>query len=69
MKNINLIDIDSNIAESGSKIRGKYKKKVRTPDNSQISSVTAGVAEIFITKDRDLRDVKEMNVLVLKDYL
>ncbi len=67
-KNINLIDIDSNIAESASKLKGKYKK-LRTLDAIQIASAMEVGAEIFITNDRDLRDVKEIKVLVLKEYL
>ncbi|MDI6779505.1 MAG: PIN domain-containing protein [Bacteroidota bacterium] len=51
-KNINLIDIDTNIAESASRLKWKYAK-LRTLDAIQISSSIEVGAELFITNDRD----------------
>ena len=67
-KNLSLMEISSNIAEKAGRLRGKYSD-LRTIDAIQISSAIDAGADIFLTNDKKLKQIKEMKVLVLKDYL
>ena len=49
-------------------MRGKYSN-LRTIDALQISAALDIDADLFLTNDATLKKIKEINVLVLKDYL
>ncbi len=67
-RNISLIEINASIAESAAKLRGKYYF-LKTMDAIQIASALSIPAETFITNDLSLKQIDELNVIVLKDYL
>ena len=67
-ENIGLIDISPNIAEQAGRLRGKYKS-LRTMDAIQIAAAVDTGADAFLTNDIKLKQVTEIKVLVLKDYL
>lgn len=67
-RNISLIEINASISESAAKLRGKYSF-LKTMDALQIASALSIPAETFITNDLRLKQVDELNVIVLKDYL
>ncbi len=67
-KHIALLDISADIAESAGKLRGKYPA-LRTMDAIQIAVALAIDADAFITNDRRLKSVTEIDVIVLKDYI
>ncbi len=67
-RDINLVDISSNIAEQAGRLRGKYKS-LRTMDAIQIAAAVDTDANAFLTNDIKLKQVKEIKVIVLKDYL
>ncbi len=67
-KNFKLLDISSGIAERAGKLRGKYTS-IRTIDAIQVSTAIDGGADLFITNDIRLKQIKEIRVIVLKNYL
>jgi predicted nucleic acid-binding protein len=67
-RNINLIEISERIADKAGRLRGKYSS-LRTIDAIQISAALDIDADVFLTNDATLKKIKEINVLVLKDYL
>ncbi len=58
--NIMVVDIDSNIAEQGAKIRGKYKN-FKTMDALQIATAIVSGCDMFFTNDKQLRQEKKRN--------
>lgn len=67
-KNIDLIEISADIAESAGKLRGKYPA-LRAMDAIQLAVALDVGAEAFMTNDRRLKPVTEIDIIVLKDYL
>ena len=67
-KNLSLIEISSSVAEKAGRMRGQYPD-LRAIDALQISAAIEIGVDAFITNDKKLKQIKEMNVLVLKDYL
>lgn len=66
-QHINLIDISVDIAEKAGRLRGKYTN-LRTMDALQISAAITIGADAFLTNDIKLKQVKEINTIILKDY-
>lgn len=67
-KNITLIEISENIAEQAGVLRGTYPS-LKTLDAIQISTAIYIGADAFLTNDIKLKQIKEIKILVLKDYL
>ena len=67
-RNLRLLEISENIAERAGKLRGRYPD-LKTIDALQIASTVEIRADAFLTNDQKLKKVKEIKVMVLKDYL
>lgn len=67
-RNLSLIEISMSIAERAGKLRGQYSD-LRAIDAIQISVAIDVGADAFLTNDKKLKQIKEIKVLVLKDYL
>jgi predicted nucleic acid-binding protein len=67
-KNLSLIEISAGIAERAGILRGQYVD-LRTVDAIQLSAAIDVGADAFLTNDKKLKQVKEIKVLILKDYL
>lgn len=67
-KNLTMIEISEKIAESAGKLRGRYTF-LKGIDAIQISAAIDVGADAFLTNDTKLKQIKEIKVLVLKDYL
>ncbi|HIC91814.1 MAG TPA: PIN domain-containing protein [Syntrophaceae bacterium] len=67
-RNLSLIEISAGIAERAGRLRGRYSD-LRAIDAIQISVAIDVGADTFLTNDKRLKQVKEINVLVLRDYL
>lgn len=67
-KNLSLIEISAGIAERAGRLRGQYSD-LRTIDAIQISAAIDVGADAFLTNDKKLKQIKEIKVLILKDYL
>jgi predicted nucleic acid-binding protein len=66
--NINLLEITADIAEKAGILRGYYRS-LKLMDAIQISTALEIKADSFLTNDARLKQVSEIKVLVLKDYL
>ena len=64
--NIEVVDIDSNIAEHGAKIRGQYKN-FKSMDALQIASAIVSGCDMFFTNDKQLRQEKELPCMTMED--
>ena len=60
-------EIFHEVSVLASRLRAQYS--IRTPDAIQIAVGILYGAEAFLTNDADLRDVKEIKVLIVNDYL
>lgn len=67
-RNLTLVEISEEIAEAAGRLRGKYKD-LRTIDAIQIAAAIDVKADTFLTNDKRLKKVKEIKVMVLKEYL
>lgn len=67
-KNVNLLEISPDIAESAGRLRGKYDS-LKTMDAIQVSAAISIGADVFITNDVKLKQVSEVKAIVLKDYM
>lgn len=67
-KNLTLIEISADIAEMAGKLRGHYTF-LRAMDAIQIAVALEVGADAFLTNDAKLKRIKEIKVLVLKDFL
>lgn len=65
--NLKVEPVDGKICEAASLLRGKYS--LRLPDAIQITTAIFSQVDAFITNDERLRKIKELQVLILKDYL
>lgn len=64
--NIEVIDIDAEIAEQGAKIRGQYKN-FKAMDALQIAAAVAKKCDMFFTNDKQLLQEKELPCMTMED--
>lgn len=64
--NIHVINIDSGIAEQTAKIRSRYKY-FKAMDALRIAAAIASGCDIFFTKDKQLRQEKELPCMTIDD--
>lgn len=64
--NIEVVNIDSVIAEQGAKIRGKYKN-FKAMDALQIATAIVSRCDMFFTNDKQLRQEKELPCMTMED--
>ena len=64
--NLTLRSIDDSCAEKAADLRAAYG--IRPPDALQIGTAIVSSAGCFVTNDEKLKKVKEIEVILLKDY-
>lgn len=64
--NVEVIDIDAEIAERGVKIRGQYKN-FKAMDALQIAAAVVKNCDVFFTNDKQLRQEKELPCVTMED--
>lgn len=64
--NIQVVDIDSKIAEQGAKIRSKYKA-FKAMDALQVATAIVSGCDMFFTNDKQLRQEKELPCMTMED--
>jgi predicted nucleic acid-binding protein len=64
--NLAINNMDARAARIGAELRAKYG--LRTPDSLQIAACFANGAKAFVTNDRRLRRVKEIEIVMLDDF-
>jgi predicted nucleic acid-binding protein len=60
-------EISNAISERAAVIRAKYRFK--TPDSIQLATAIIRKADYFLTNDAALKQLKEIKVIVLEDYI
>ena len=65
--NFSLYPVDALIAEKAAVLRSRYG--IKTPDAIQLAIAIENDATLFITNDKRLKNVSEIEVLVLQEYL
>jgi predicted nucleic acid-binding protein len=66
--NFSLIEITEQIAEEAGYLCGSYPF-LKTVDSLQIVAATDAGADVFLTNDKKLRQISEIPVLVLADFV
>lgn len=64
--NLAIVGMDANVARIVAQLRATHR--LQTPDALQIAACLAHGSEAFITNDRRLRRVTELDVKVLEDF-
>lgn len=63
--NFSVVDIDAETAERAADLRARYN--IKTPDSLQIAAALSAGCEAFLTNDRDLRRVTDLQIFVLNE--
>jgi predicted nucleic acid-binding protein len=66
-KNLETCEISNAISEKAAALRAKYGFK--TPDSIQLATAIMRRADYFLTNDLALKQVKEIKVVVLEDFI
>jgi predicted nucleic acid-binding protein len=69
---LKLLPLDDKVAETAAELRAKYDGngfKLKTPDAIQIATAILNEADVFLTNDSRLKNVKEINVVVLSEII
>lgn len=64
-KNLQVYPVFSDIAVEAAKLRAKYG--IRTPDAIQIATSIYAGASFFLTNDKQLKKIREIDVILLSD--
>jgi len=67
-RHMTMIEISEGIAEAAGKLRGRHPF-LKTIDAVQIAAALDIGAELFLTNDVKLKQIKELKVLVLRNYV
>jgi len=65
--NFIIYPIDAIIAEKSAELRAQYG--IKTPDAMQFAIGIENNGTLFVTNDKNLKKIKEIEVLVLEEYL
>ncbi|MBI3583637.1 MAG: type II toxin-antitoxin system VapC family toxin [Nitrospinae bacterium] len=65
--NLMVMDVNLRVSDIASDMRAKYR--IRVPDAIQIASAIVGGSQSFITNDEGLKKVKDVNIILLDEWL
>lgn len=65
---LTLLPINTEIAEKSGELRAKYQS-LQAFDAMQLAAAIISDANLFITNDKRLQQINDIDVLVLKDYI
>jgi predicted nucleic acid-binding protein len=65
-ENIDILDINIEIAKEAAKIRADYS--IKTPDAIQLATAKYGFVDYFLTNDIRLKTFKGLNIITLSDF-
>jgi predicted nucleic acid-binding protein len=66
--NLTLVDIDRDVARRAAHLRAEYN--LRSADALQVAACQVGGAQVFVTNDRRLAQLKaEIEIVVLNDFI
>jgi len=66
-ENLDVIPVNIIIAQKASEIRANYN--IKTPDAIQIATAIIQHCDTFFTNDKELKKVKEINVITVDDLI
>ena len=66
--NLELLEISTDIAEKAGRLRAKYAG-LRAADAVQLATAIRAGADAFVTNDVGLKRMREIQIIVLRDYL
>jgi len=66
-KGIRLLDINNAISKTAAQLRAKHM--IRTPDSIQIATSIFAGAHCFITNDKSLQRIKDIEILILDQLI
>lgn len=67
-KNLSLVGISEGTAEKAGRLRGRYSS-LKALDAIQIATALEVKANAFLTNDKRLKQITDIKIIVLKDYL
>jgi len=67
LPNLEIIPVDFSLARLASKLRGRYRG-IKTADSIQVAAALLKGCRGFITNDNALKQIKEIEVIVIKDF-
>ena len=65
--NLSVVDIDRPVARRAAELRARYR--LRPADALQVAACLGHGAAAFVTNDRDLLRVREIEILLLEDFV
>jgi predicted nucleic acid-binding protein len=66
--NLELVAVDNTVARLSAKLRGTYKT-IKVPDAIQIAVTILKNYPVFLTNDIKLKQIKELKVITLQDFI
>ncbi|MBU7029084.1 MAG: PIN domain-containing protein [Theionarchaea archaeon] len=63
--NLSTFPVSNEVADKSAELRAKYR--IRTPDAIQIATALHGEASTFLTNDKNLKKVEEIDIITLFD--
>lgn len=66
-RNLEVVSVDVQVAQTAAELRSKYG--VRLPDAIQLAAAILAKCDMFVTNDCALKQIAEMPILVLDDFL
>lgn len=66
-RHFELLSITRSIAEQAADLRSRYP--IRTPDALQIATALSAGCQAFLTNDKRLKSVTDLDILVLDDFV
>ena len=66
-KNLDVLEVNESVVERAAKLRAEYK--IKTPDAIQIASAILNKVDLFISNDKDLERIKEVDIITLDSFL
>jgi predicted nucleic acid-binding protein len=68
LPNLHIMPVDWHVCRVAAKLRSTYRS-LRTPDAIQMATALVKDCAVFLTNDKKLKQVKEIKVLLLSDYI
>ncbi len=62
---LSIVPVSNEIADKAAELRARYR--VRTPDAIQVATAIQGKASMFLTNDKTLKKIREIDVITLLD--
>lgn len=66
-KGIELLSVRADVAERAAELRAKYG--IRSPDAIQVAAALCADADCFVTNDKQLKQIEELNIVILDEVI